>query len=70
MTAVAPDDELADEFVRSAATNRSSNTPSAPVLTVIVGGLFVLGGLYFVKLRMFNRDVLETVPGELNVFKH
>lgn len=37
---------------------------------MIVGVLFVLGGLYFVELRMFNRDVLETEPGELNVFKH
>nr|WP_090276499.1 amino acid permease [Mycolicibacterium komanii]CRL69911.1 amino acid transporter [Mycolicibacterium komanii] len=43
---------------------------SARIPAVLVGGLFVLGGLYFFKLRIFNRDVLETEPGELNVFKH
>lgn len=46
-------------------------TPSsARVPTALVGGLFLLGGLYFLKLWTFNRDVLQTEPGELNVFKH
>jgi len=43
---------------------------SARVPIVVVVGLFLLGGLYFVKLRIFNRDVLESEPGELDVFKH
>ena len=46
-------------------------TPSsARVPLVIVGALFLLGGLYFLKLWKFNRDVLETEPGELDVFQH
>ena len=44
--------------------------PSARVPTLVVGGLFLLGGLYFLKLWKFNRDVLESQPGELNVFEH
>lgn len=43
---------------------------SARVPTLLVGGLVLLGGLYFGKLWFFNRDVLETEPGELNVFQH
>jgi amino acid transporter len=46
-------------------------TPSsARVPIVIVGGLFLLGGLYFLKLWKFNRDVLESEPGDLDVFQH
>jgi amino acid transporter len=46
-------------------------TPSsARVPTVIVFGLALLGGLYFLKLWKFNRIVVETEPGELDVFKH
>jgi amino acid transporter len=44
--------------------------PSARVPTLLVGGLVLLGGLYFGKLWLFSRDVLETEPGELDVFKH
>jgi amino acid transporter len=43
---------------------------SARVPIVIVLGLAVLGGLYFFKLWKFDRIVLETEPGELDVFKH
>ena len=46
-------------------------TPSAAVVpVVIVVGLLLAGGLYFAYLFFFNRDVLETEPGELEVFKH
>ena len=46
-------------------------TPSAAVVpVVIVVGLLLAGGLYFAYLFFFNRDVLETEPGELDVFKH
>ena len=39
-----------------------------PVLIVV--GLLVLGGVYFVGLLKFNREVLETEPGDVSVFKH
>jgi amino acid transporter len=35
---------------------------SVPVL--IVGGLVVAGGIYFAYMLMFNREVLDTEPGE------
>jgi amino acid transporter len=44
--------------------------PSARVPIVIVLGLTLLGGLYFLKLWKFNRAVLETEPGKIDVFKH
>ena len=37
---------------------------------LIVAGLLILGGAYFVGLLMFNREVLETEPGDVSVFKH
>lgn len=37
---------------------------------LIVGGLLVVGALYFVALFIFNREVLETEPGDVSVFKH
>ena len=43
---------------------------SALVPVVIVGGLLVVGGLYFLWLLIFNREVLETEPGDIDVFKH
>lgn len=43
---------------------------SARVPIVIVLGLTLLGGLYFLKLWKFNRIVLETEPGKVDVFKH
>jgi hypothetical protein len=39
-----------------------------PVLVVV--GLLIGGGLYFVCLLVFNREVLETKPGDVSVFKH
>ena len=43
---------------------------SARVPIVIVVGLLLIGGLYFLKLWKFDRDVLETEPGDIQVFKH
>ena len=46
-------------------------TPSsARVPIVIVVGLLLAGGLYFSYLWMFKREVLETEPGDVSVFKH
>ena len=46
-------------------------TPSAAVVpVVIVAGLLVAGGLYYLFLLVFRREVLETEPGEIEVFKH
>lgn len=39
-----------------------------PVLVVV--GLLIGGGRYFVGLLVFNREVLETEPGDVSVFKH
>jgi amino acid transporter len=37
---------------------------------VIVAGLLVVGGAYFVSLLRFNREVLETEPGDVAAFRH
>ncbi|MET4613906.1 amino acid transporter [Rhodococcus sp. PvR044] len=39
-----------------------------PVL--IVGGLLVLGGLFFLAMWFFDREVLETEPGDISVYEH
>jgi hypothetical protein len=44
--------------------------PSAIVPIVIVVGLTLVGGLYFLSLLFFHREVLETEPGKVNVFQH
>ena len=44
--------------------------PSAIVPIAIVVGLILAGGLYFLSLLFFHRDVLEIEPGEVNVFQH
>ena len=44
--------------------------PAAIVPVLIVVGLLVVGGLFFLGLLMFNREVLETEPGDVNVFEH
>lgn len=45
-------------------------TPSeALVPLVVVGGLLLAGALYFAYLWFFNRRVLETEPGDLDVVK-
>lgn len=43
---------------------------SARVPIVIVIGLFAIGGVYFLKLWKFNRAILETEPGDTEMFKH
>jgi hypothetical protein len=35
---------------------------------LIVVGLILAGGVYFTKMWIFNREVLETEPGEPNAF--
>jgi hypothetical protein len=35
----------------------------------IVVGLILAGGVYFTKMWIFNREVLETEPGEPNAFR-
>jgi hypothetical protein len=39
-----------------------------PVLIVV--GLLLAGGLFFLGLLLFNREALETEPGDVSVFKH
>jgi amino acid transporter len=43
---------------------------TALVPVIIVVGLLVVGGLFFLWLLIFRREVLETEPGDLNVFQH
>ena len=43
---------------------------TATVPLVIVAGLLAVGGTYFAYLFVSHRDVLETEPGELDVFNH
>lgn len=33
-------------------------------------GLLLAGGVYFAYLLIFHRDVMETEPGDADVFKH
>ena len=43
-------------------------TPSESLVSLlVVGGLLLAGGLYFAYLWFFNRSVLETEPGEIDV---
>jgi hypothetical protein len=35
---------------------------------LIVVGLILAGAIYFAKMLIFNREVLETEPGDINVF--
>jgi amino acid transporter len=42
--------------------------PAAFVPDLVVLGLILAGGLYFTKMMVFNRDVLETEPGEPGAF--
>ena len=41
----------------------------AVVPDLIVVGLMVAGGLYFLGMYMFRREVLETEPGEVSLFE-
>jgi amino acid transporter len=42
----------------------------AVVPDLIVAGLILGGGLFFLGLLIFNRQALETEPGDANVFQH
>jgi hypothetical protein len=44
--------------------------PEALTAVLISVGVVVAGGMYLAYLLMFNREILETVPGEVDVFKH
>jgi amino acid transporter len=46
-------------------------SPAAAVVpVVIVVGLLIAGGLYLLFLLLFNREVLQTEPGDVNAFMH
>lgn len=42
----------------------------ARVPVALVAGLGVAGGLYFLWLLRTRREVLDTEPGDLSVYKH
>jgi hypothetical protein len=44
--------------------------PEALTAVLIAVGVLVAGGVYLAYLLMFNREVLETEPGAVDVFKH
>ena len=44
--------------------------PAARTAVLIAIGVLLAGGLYFVYLLITNREVLETEPGDVDVFKH
>lgn len=44
--------------------------PEAVTSIVIAVGLLLAGGLYFAYLWIFHREVLETEPGDAEVFSH
>lgn len=37
---------------------------------LIVVGLILIGGVFFLGLLIFNREALETEPGDLDIFQH
>jgi uncharacterized membrane protein len=37
---------------------------------LVVVGLLIVGALYFLRLLIFDRETLETEPGDVSVFKH
>jgi hypothetical protein len=41
----------------------------AVVPDLIVVGLLLVGGLFFLAMLIFNRQALETEPGDADVFK-
>ena len=49
---------------------RPGDAGDALVPVIIVVGLLVVGCLFFLWLLIFRREVLETEPGDLNVFQH
>ncbi len=46
-------------------------SPSQALTPVLISvGVVVAGGMYLAYLSIFNREVLETEPGDVDVFKH
>ena len=44
--------------------------PEALTAVLISVGVLVAGGVYLAYLLVFNRDVLETEPGDVSVVTH
>jgi amino acid transporter len=44
--------------------------PAAIVPVLVVVGLLIVGALYFLRMLIFDRETLETEPGDVSVFKH
>ena len=44
--------------------------PEALTAVLISVGVLLAGGVYLAYLLMFNREVLETEPGDVSVFMH
>jgi amino acid transporter len=44
--------------------------PESLVPVVMVGGLLLVGGLFFLWMLLFRRESLETEPGDFTVFQH
>ena len=46
-------------------------SPSQALTPVLISvGVVVAGGMYLAYLLIFNREVMETEPGDVEVFKH
>ncbi len=46
-------------------------SPSTALTSILIAvGLLVAGGLYFGYLLLFKREVLDTEPGDADVFSH
>jgi hypothetical protein len=46
-------------------------SPAAAIVPVlVVVGLLIVGALYFLRMLIFDRETLETEPGDVSVFKH
>jgi hypothetical protein len=44
--------------------------PEAVTAVLISVGVLAAGGMYLAYLLIFNREVMETEPGDVDVFKH
>jgi hypothetical protein len=49
---------------------RARVAPQALTAVLISVGILLAGAVYFAYLFISNREVLETEPGEVDVFKH
>jgi amino acid transporter len=46
-------------------------SPSSALTSILIAvGLLLAGGLYFAYLLIFKREVLDTEPGDADVFSH